>query len=68
MWKTGELTDKSEILAYLETDRLYAAYAIGDLEPGMFEQSTWAGAEAGGHLQALALCFRGLMIPVLFRR
>ena len=37
MWKASELTDKAQILSYLETDRLYAAYAIGDLEPGMFE-------------------------------
>ncbi len=66
MCKTRKLTDKSEILAYLEADHLYAAYAIGDLEPGMFEQSTWAGAEAEGRLQALALYFRGLELPALF--
>ena len=66
MWKTSKLTDKSQILAYLETDRLYAAYAIGDLEPGMFEQSTWAGAEEASRLQALALHFRGLKLPALF--
>ena len=66
MWKTSELTDRSQILAYLETDRLYAGYAIGDLEPGMFEQSTWAGAEEGNRLQALALYFRGLDPPALF--
>ncbi len=65
MWKTSELTDKSEILAYLEADRLYTAYAIGDLEPGMFEQCTWAGAEKAGRLQALALYFRGLKLPAL---
>ena len=46
MWETGEITDRAKILAYLETDRLYAAYAIGDLAPGMFEQCTWAMAEA----------------------
>lgn len=66
MWKTGTLTDKSQILAYLETDRLYAAYAIGDLEPGMFEQSVWAGAEEADRMQALALLFRGLEPPPLF--
>jgi len=66
MWQTGELTDKSHILAYLETDRLYAAYAIGDLEPRMFEQSTWAGAVDGGRLQSLVLHFRGLKLPALF--
>ena len=50
MWRTRRLTDKSEILAYLETDRLYAAYAIGDLEQDMYEQCTWIGAERGGKL------------------
>lgn len=66
MWKTGKLTDKSEILAYLETDRLYAAYAIGDLEPGMFEQTTWAKAEEAGQLQTVVMLFRGLNPPALF--
>ena len=66
MWKTSKLTDKSEILAYLETDRLYAAYAIGDLEPGMLEQTTWAKAEEAGQLQALVMLFRGLNPPALF--
>jgi ribosomal protein S18 acetylase RimI-like enzyme len=65
-WQTGELTDKAQILAYLETDRLYAAYAIGDLEPELFAQSTWVGAEEAGELQTLVLHFHGLKIPVLF--
>lgn len=66
MWTTRELTQKSEILAYLETNRLYAAYAIGDLEPGMFERCKWAGAEETGQLQALVLLFLGLESPPLF--
>jgi ribosomal protein S18 acetylase RimI-like enzyme len=66
VWQTGELTDKARILTYLETDRLYAAYAIGDLEPHLFAQSTWVGAEKAGRLQALALHFCGLKLPVLF--
>ena len=66
MWKTSRLTDKSQILSYLETDRLYAAYAIGDLDPVMFGQSTWAAAEQAGRLQALALLFCGLDPPALF--
>lgn len=66
VWRTARLTDRSQILAYLETDRLYAAYAIGDLEAGMFEHSAWAGAERVGRLQALALYFRGLNPPPLF--
>jgi ribosomal protein S18 acetylase RimI-like enzyme len=66
MWKAGELIDRAQILAYLQTDRLYAAYAIGDLEPGMFEQCAWAGAETMNRLQALVLLFRGLEPPALF--
>lgn len=66
MWKTGKLKNKSEILAYLETDRLYASYAIGDLEPEMFEQTTWVKAEEAGQLQALVMLFRGLNPPALF--
>jgi ribosomal protein S18 acetylase RimI-like enzyme len=66
MWKTSRLDDKSRILAYLETDPLYAAYAIGDLEPGMYEQCTWAGAEWRGRTEALVLHYRGLEPPPLF--
>jgi GNAT superfamily N-acetyltransferase len=65
-WQTRTLADKAEILAYLETDRLYAAYAVGDLEPGMFEQSGWTGAERSGRMEALTLLFRGLHPPALF--
>ncbi len=65
-WKTSELTNKARILSYLETDRLYAAYAIGDLEPQLFAQSTWLGAEEASQLHALALYFRGLKPPALF--
>jgi ribosomal protein S18 acetylase RimI-like enzyme len=65
-WKTTELTDKRRILAFLQLDRRYAAYAIGDLQDVMFEQSAWAGAERGGQLRALVLHFRGLTIPALF--
>lgn len=65
MWRTGELTNRSRILSFLQTDRLYAAYAIGDLEPGLVEQCTWVGAEAAGRMQALVLHFRGLEPPAL---
>ena len=48
MWKTERLSDRAQILAYLETDRLYTAYAIGDLEPGLFKDCAWAGAWQAG--------------------
>jgi ribosomal protein S18 acetylase RimI-like enzyme len=66
MEKTRLLSDKEQILSYLETDRFYAAYAIGDLEPGMYEQSTFAAAERGGHIEALVLHFTGVKPPPLF--
>jgi ribosomal protein S18 acetylase RimI-like enzyme len=65
VWRTRQLNDKAEILAFLQRDPLYAAYAIGDLEPGMFELCTWAGAERDGRLQALVLHFRGMQPPAL---
>ncbi len=58
--------DKEEILAFLQQDRLYAAYAIGDLEPSLFAQCQWFGAEQDGRMQALALFFTGLQPPALF--
>lgn len=66
MWQTRRLTEKSDILSFLDKDRWYAAYAIGDLEPSLFAQCQWYGAEDDGELQALALLFSGLEPPVLF--
>ena len=60
MWTTARLTDKAQILSFLETDRGYAAYAIGDLEPALFQDCTWAGAAREGRTEALALHYRGL--------
>jgi len=60
-----QLTDKQEILDYLETDRCYAAYAIGDLEPELFAHSQWAGAHEDGQVRAIALLYQGLDPPAL---
>ena len=60
-----ELKDRAEILARLQTDRLYTAYAIADLEPWFFRQCQWWVAEAGGR-RALILLYRGLEPPALF--
>jgi GNAT superfamily N-acetyltransferase len=66
MYTTIALTDRSRIQAYLEADRLYAAYAIGDLEPGLFEDCEWSGAVVDDRLEALALHYHGLEPPALF--
>ena len=47
-------------------DRYYAAYAIGDLEPGLFELSTWHVSIQDGRKTALTLRFSGLKPPALF--
>jgi GNAT superfamily N-acetyltransferase len=65
-WKVKELTDKDEILSFLEIDRLYASYAIGDLETDLFEQTAWFGADSDGQIHSLAMLFRGVKVPVLF--
>ena len=65
-WIAGPLSDKERIFAFLESDRLYGSYAIGDLEPELFAQCAWAGAEKEGQLRALGLQFGGLQIPALF--
>src|SRR2546428_6166601 len=35
------LTDRAMIRTLLEVDRLWAAYALADLEPGLFEHTSW---------------------------
>ncbi|MBC8249382.1 MAG: GNAT family N-acetyltransferase [Anaerolineales bacterium] len=66
MWQVKTLNDKEQILAFLQQDRIYAAYAIGDLEPSLFAQCQWFGVEDDGETQALALFFTGLQPPALF--
>jgi GNAT superfamily N-acetyltransferase len=65
-YRTARLEERSEIGAFLETDRLYTAYALGDLEPGLFEDCTWAGAWRAGVQEALILHYRGLRPAALF--
>lgn len=61
-----ELHDKEEIYTFLAQDRCYAAYAISDLEPGLFELCTWHVAVQDDLKTALTLRFRGLRPPALF--
>lgn len=59
-------TDKPKLYAFLQTDPIWAAYAIGDLEPAHFSWCTWHVAEdAAGRLAGLALLYRRLDPPVL---
>ena len=51
---------KEEIYDFLKKDRLYAAYAICDLEPALFRQCEWYASSTNGQLTTLCLLFRGL--------
>jgi len=61
-----ETRDKCRIHSFLQQDRFYAAYAIGDLEPEMFCHTRWYVAETDGRAQSLALLFTALDPDVLF--
>jgi GNAT superfamily N-acetyltransferase len=59
------LTDLSTIRTLLDRDRDWAAYAIGDLSPGLVEACEWH-ASADGSAPALVLLYRGFTPPILF--
>jgi ribosomal protein S18 acetylase RimI-like enzyme len=65
-WHVRHLVDPHDIVSFLEDDRSYAAYAIGDLEPGFAERCQWYGSELAGQLRSLALLYDGLEPPALF--
>ncbi len=65
-WGVRRLTEPAKILTFLKRDRWYAAYALGDLEPGFIEQCQWFGAETKGELRSLALLYEGLDPLALF--
>jgi ribosomal protein S18 acetylase RimI-like enzyme len=59
-------TDKAELHAFLQADPIWAAYAIGDLEPSHFAWCTWHVADdAAGRLAGLVLLYGRLDPPVL---
>jgi Predicted acetyltransferase len=60
------VTDRGQLRAFLETDRLLAAYAICDLEDKEFGKTRWGGAFEGDRLVALALEYSGLTPQPLF--
>lgn len=59
-------TDKAVIEAYLQRDPVYAAYALGDLEPEQIPYCTWTLAKIDERPVALALLYRRLEPPVLW--
>ena len=43
-WRTRQVEDREEIAAFLRTDRLYAAYALGDLDAASRRRAAWGMA------------------------
>ncbi len=58
------LRDPGAIRAILHTDTAWAVYALGDLDPALFAQSTWFCS--AGEPPALVLLYRGFEPPALF--
>jgi ribosomal protein S18 acetylase RimI-like enzyme len=61
------VTDRDEIAAYLQTDRRYAAYALGDLDSAARGRCSWGIAyDEHGEPAALAMHHDGLVPQPLF--
>jgi RimJ/RimL family protein N-acetyltransferase len=60
------VTDRGQLRAFLEMDRILAAYAICDLEDREFGKTRWGGAFDGERLVAVALEYSGLTPQPLF--
>jgi len=66
-YRVRNVADRDQIAAFLRTDRLYAAYAIGDLDGPARSRAAWALAFAGdGSPVALAMHHEGLVPQPLF--
>lgn len=63
---TRTLTDRGVLRRFLETDRLFAAYALCDLEDREFAKTRWGGAFEGDRLVAIAMEYSGLTPQPLF--
>ncbi|HYI67678.1 MAG TPA: GNAT family N-acetyltransferase [Candidatus Limnocylindrales bacterium] len=61
------VSDRGEIAAFLRSDRIYAAYALGDLDGPNRSRVAWAMAhDDGGNPTALAMHHEGLVPQPLF--
>ncbi len=63
---TRTLNDRRQLRAFLEQDRLLAAYALCDLEDREFGKTRWGGAFDADRLVALAVEYSGLTPQPLF--
>ena len=67
--RAREVSDRDLIAGYLRSDRLYAAYALGDLDSSSRRRMTWGMAFGpDGRPIALAMHHEGLVPQPLFLR
>jgi RimJ/RimL family protein N-acetyltransferase len=60
------ITDRALLRAFLERDRLFAAYALCDLEDREFARTRWGAAWVGDEMTAVVLEYAGLSPQPLF--
>jgi ribosomal protein S18 acetylase RimI-like enzyme len=63
---THQVADRDALRAFLDRDRLFAAYALCDLEDREWARSHWGGAWRDDELIAVALEYAGLSPQPLF--
>jgi hypothetical protein len=61
-----ETADRSMLRAFLETDRLYSAYALCDLDDREFLRTRWGVAFAAGQPIAVVLQYAGYSPQPIF--
>ncbi len=66
-WKTRAVADREEVATFLRTDRLYAAYALGDLDAAVRKRAAWGMAyDDTGRPRGVAMQHLGLPPQPLF--
>jgi RimJ/RimL family protein N-acetyltransferase len=60
------LHNPDRLRQFLLTDRFFADYALGDLDPAHFQFTDWYGAEENGELRAVVMLYNDLTPPILF--
>ena len=65
-FEVAPCADRDALYEFLSQDRRFAGYAIGDLEPGYFENSNYFLARNSGRPAALLLLHRATALTMLF--
>jgi ribosomal protein S18 acetylase RimI-like enzyme len=60
------LRQPDRIRSFLSTDRFFADYALGDLDPAHFQFTEWFGAQEDDELRALVMLYNDLVPPIFF--